>query len=266
MEKMLFASMHAVYRMESRYDKESLSGGEKYSSVFSEKWHINARIDKKRDLFIFVLYRSDTLLDGEPPEKLMDRIMLEAGYSYYPVQLLASPRLGIMDVLNFSDIKEKWEKCTQDMLERMPSPELERYIRFSEKNMEDSRKFIAALYHNAFYKLYFRDIFRPTTNDEARLIRWENFPEREMNQSYLYQVKPAVENQVSLPGEIMKIVPEHSGICNSTYETGALGEIRQIATHIETEWEGNRYIKDLLLEAETIKAEKAIVRKIIIDE
>jgi plasmid maintenance system killer protein len=255
MKKMLFDRMNAVYRIKSRYDKVSLDGGDHYSSVFNEKWHINAQLNKEQDLYVFILNRSETLLNGKPPEKLMDKIMLETGNSYYPVHLLVSPQLIIMDIINFDGIIEKWKKCALDLQERMSSPELERYLRFSENNLAGSRKFISSLYRNAFYKLYFRDIFTSTTDDEVRLIRWDNFPEREMNQSYLYQVKPSGENEIRLSGEIMKIVPEHNGTYDSTYETGTFGEILRITCHIETEWEGSRYTKHLQIEAEAVNTQ-----------
>jgi hypothetical protein len=268
MEKMLFGSLYAVYRMEIRYaiNNSPDSGEENYRSVFAEKWHVNARCEKERDVYVFTLNRSETLLNGKPPEKLMDRIMHEAGSAYYPLSLLVSPRLGIRDVVNFAEVKRRWQECARKLQESTPSPELERYFRFSEKNLADSRTFTAMLYRNAFYNLYFRDIFTPTPKGEVHLIRWENFPEREMNQSYLYQVKPVGENKIHLSGEIMKIVPEHRGIYDSTYETGPLGEIQRISGKIETEWEENRYTKQFSLEAETAKAQKMNAKSLIIDE
>jgi hypothetical protein len=157
--------------------------------------------------------------------------------------------------MNFSDIVEKWGKNALELQQRMPSPELERYLRFAENNLADSRKFIASLYRNAFYKLYFRDIFTPTAKDEVRLIRWDNFPQREMNQSYLYQVASTNENETCLSGEIMKIVPEHNGTYESTYTTGTSGEIIRISGRIATELEGIRFIKHIQLASETVSTQ-----------
>jgi len=183
----------------------------------------------------------------------MDRMMLEAGNSYYPLHLLVSPRLGILDVVNFSQVKERWQVCARSLQERMPSPETARYFRFSAENMANSKTFIASLYRNAFYKIYFRNIFTPTKKDEVRLMLWDNFPEREMNQSYLYEVKPIGEDRVHLWGDIMQIAPEQNGAYDSTYETGSLGEIRSIAGEVSTKWKGSRYTKRLQLTADTLK-------------
>jgi hypothetical protein len=255
--------MYAVYRMESKYVIDS---EENYCSIFSSKMHINADYEKELETYIFRIERSEILLDEKPPRKQMDRIMHEAGCCYYPLHLRVSPHLQILDVINLGEVWQRWQKYARETLEQMSSPELEHYFRFSEKNLASSRTFIAALYKNAFYNLYFRDIFMPTAGDKVCLIRWHNFPKREMNQSYLYQVKPVGENEIRLSGEIMKIVPEHNGVYDSTYGIGPEGEIRKITGKIETNPGDSYYIKQLSIVSEKMITRKQDAKSLIIDD
>ena len=240
--------MQAVYRMESNYIIDS---EENYGPVFGSKIHIAAQYDKGKDIYTFIINQTEALLDGKPAEKLMDRIMHEAGCSYYPLFLSVSPRLWILDVPNFKEVKLLRQECAGNLRKKMPSPELERYFRFSEKNMENSKTFIASLYRNSFYKLYFRDIFTPAAKDEVRLIHWPNFPSRDTDRSCWYRVNPVEANKIRLSGQIMKIAPEHNGTFEAVYETGPDGEIRRINGKIETRVENKSYIKRLSLDAET---------------
>jgi hypothetical protein len=190
------------------------------------------------------------LLNSKPAEKLMDRIMCEAGASLYPVHLRVSPKLWIQEVMNFDEVKQRRQTCIRNWLEKTPSSELERYARFSEKNMANRKSFISSLYNDVFYNLYFRDIYTPTVNDEVRLIRWSNFPERETEQSYLYSIKQDGASFIRLSGELMKIVPEHNGKMETMYEMGDEGEIRRITGKIEFEVEEHVYMKQFVLETE----------------
>ena len=263
MERLLFGFMQAGYRIESKY---SINSGEHYGSTFSSKLHVIARYEKERDSYTFILNRSEVLLNEKPAEKLMDRVMCEMGNSLYPIHLRVSPHLWILDVLNFNEIKQRRQQCADAWRAKASSDELERYFWFSEKNTADSKTLIASLYRDTFFNLYFRDIFTPTENDETKLIRWQNFPVREMDQSYLYQIKPEGVNRFRLSGEIMKIKPEHSGTFDTVYETGDRGEIRRIKGRIESEWEGNRYQKQWTLETETIQTAKSDYKSLILDE
>ena len=259
----MFGSMQAVYRIESKYIIDS---EENYCSTFGSKLHVTARYEKERDNYTFIINRSAVLLNGKPAVKLMDRIMSEVGNSLYPIHLRVSPRLWILDILNFNEIKQRRQQCADDWKAEADSPELERYFRFSEKNSANGKTLIASLYRDTFFNLYFRDIFTPTGNDEARLIRWQNFPERETDQSYLYQVKPEDADRIRLSGEIMKIVPEHNGTFDTVYETGDQGEIRRIKGRIESESEGTRYMKQWTLETETGQIAKQGYKSLILNE
>ena len=263
MERLLFGSMQAGYRIESKYIIDS---EENDCSTYSSKLQVSAQYEKEKDNYTFILNRSEALLNGKPAGKLMDRIMCEAGSSLYPLHLRVSPHLWILDVLNFNEIKQRWQQCAGDWMAKAPSPELERYFRFSEKNLANSKTLITSLYRDTFCNLYFRDIFTPTGDDEVRLIRWQNFPEREMDQSYLYQIKPEEANRIRLSGEIMKIVPEHNGTFDTVYETGDQGEIQRIKGQIESEWEGTLYMKQWTLETETGQIAKQGYKSLILDE
>lgn len=217
---------------------------------------VTAQYDGINDLYLFDIQRMETLLNGKPIEKLMDRVMYDVGNSCYPIRLRVSPRLWITEVINYNEIKYRRQTCMQDWLEKAPSPELERYARFSEKNMANGKTFISSLYRDSFYNLYFRDIFTPTEGDEVRMIRWYNFPEREMDQSYLYTLKPESANNIRMDGEIMKIVSEQNGTLEVVYETGDKGEIRQIAGKIASESGSHVYIKQFSLKSESIQTIK----------
>jgi hypothetical protein len=255
--------MHAVYRMESKYIIDS---EENYCSIFSSKLHIEAQYQPASDDYAFIITRLETCLNGKPPEKLMDKIMCETGNSYYPLHLRVSPKLRITEVINFNEIRQRWQTCMKDLLEKNPSSDVERYFRFSGKNMAGSNVFIPSLYRDTFYNLYFRDIFTVTAEDEVRPICWYNFPKRETNQTYLYRVKADGINTVRLSGEIMKIIPENNGEYETTYETGDRGEIRKIGGKMDTTEGGSRYIKLFALETKTPKTIKKDIGSFIIDE
>lgn len=260
---MSFDSLRAIYRMHTLY---TVDGGESYSSTFSSRMHLTAASSKEVGVYHFVVNRSEVLLNDKPADKLMDRIMHEAGCSLYPLSLIVSARLAILDVANYEEVKARWENVAAAILKKYPSPQIERYVRLSQKNMATRQAFVRTLYKDTFFNVYFRDIYTLTEKDEGRLIRWQNFPERETDQSYLYEVKRVGDKEVRLAGEIMKIIPGHNGTYDTTYTSGDKGEIHQIDGKIETSWQNRNYVKQLSVKADFIHVDTPDTGNLILSE
>jgi hypothetical protein len=262
MEKLSFEAMQAVYYLESEY----LIGNEvNYCSAFNSKLRINALYEKGKDRYRFFVDRSDVFLNGKPVRKRMDKIIYEIGKSLYPLYLVVSPFLRIMDVSNFEEVKIRRQNCADKLLNENPSDDLVRYIRLSGKNLSDNKSFINSLYQDVFFNLYFRNIFTQTADNEVRLMQWQNFPKSGMNNSYLYTVKSMEDKKVHLAGEVMKVDPDSNGAFSMEYKLGNEGEIRSIDGEIETSWERKNYIKRLSVKAETVKAGRPFLESVIID-
>lgn len=255
--------MQAVYYLESKY---VINNEVNYCSVFNSKLRVNALYEREKDRYRFFVDRSDVFLDRKPVSKKMDKVIHEMGNSLYPLYLVVSPFLRIVDVSNFEEVKVRRQNCANDLLSENPSDDLTRYIRLSEKNLSDSKSFINSLYQDVFFNLYFRNIFTATSDDEVRLMQWRNFPRHGMNQSYLYAVKNIADKEVRLTGEIMKIDPESNGTLNIEYKLGDEGEIRNIVGEIEASLEKKNYIKQFSLKAETVKTGKPFLENVVIDE
>lgn len=253
MEGFSFDSLHACYKLESVYTVQSK---DYYQSAYSSHIDIQANIDEKDGNYNFIITRSNVLLNGKPVSKLMDRIMYEIGNSLYPLVIKASNRSEIIDILNFDEIKVRWTRCGNYFIKKYPSYQLDHYISMSEKNLISKEDFIISLYQDTFTNIYFRNIYTPPGKNEAGLIKWQNFPEKEMNQSYLYQMEIIDKDEILLSGEIMQIVPEHNGTFNMEYKTGKYGEILHTTGKVESNYKGKLYFKEITLDAETISIKR----------
>lgn len=261
MKGLSFKSLSAQYIVNNTY---IVGTEENYHSNFCCRYHINILYNDISCYYNFKIYRSDIRIDEKPVRKLMDRIIMEIGESIYPLSIIVSPNLEILDILNFKEIKERWHDCTKNLLEKYPSRQLERYVNMSKKNVSDIPSCINSLYKDTFFNVYFRDIYTPTEEDEALPILWNNFPRREMNQTYLCQVNPMKEHNICITGDIMQIVPSYEGYCTMDYELGKKGEIQDISGKIRCKYKTETYIKQISVKEENLKIDNHFAENVIL--
>lgn len=255
MEGISLKSLSAEYLVKNKYSKGT---DENSHSVFSCVFHLNVVHDDINNRYNYTIRRADVQIDGKPVKKLMDRIICEIGNSIYPISLVVTPQMQIIDVNNYEDIKKNWADCTKTLLKKYPSYAMSRYVKMSEKNILDKNSFIQSLYQDTFFNAYFRDIYTPMSEDEACSILWRNFPKRQMSQTYLYQINSS-EDKIILSGNIMQIVPEQEGYCTIEYKLGEKGEILDIKGKIESKHDNKLYKKEISVKSENLMTESLIL-------
>ena len=261
MERLSLTTLSAEYNVESKYIIQS---EEHYCSSFGSNIQLNAIYNTEDGNYHFTIKRSRVLLNGAKPSKLMDRLICETGDTLYPLTLKVSPLLEILDVFNFDEIKQRRQECVKSIAEKYPSYPVQQYIRMAEKNFAGKKAFIRSLYQDSFFNLYFRDIYTITPDNEAKTILWVNFPKREMNRTYLYQVKQVDDLQISTAGKVMKIIPEMEGDYDMTYVIGKHGEIHSINGTITSSNDRKDYIKQLSVNQIKLKTSTAKWESIIL--
>lgn len=250
MKGSLFNYMDSQFELRSIY---RIKGEEDATSSYSARLHIKAAYRMGEQNYLFTINRSDVLLNGSSPRKPIDKAIKEIGDALYPVVLEVSTQLEIQNIINFPGIKKRWEDATQRIQEYYNLPSLETYVQRAQKNLTDIKSLTAALYKDSFFNIYFRNIFLPLSEEERQLIRWYNFPEREMNLSYLYRPVPSKGYDICLSGEIMKIIPEHAGTYEMNYILGNKNEIRNISGYIEAMYKDKKYTKTITVNPEYIR-------------
>ena len=249
-EGTLFKSLSADYFVKNKYKKGTKDDSH---TEFSCVYHLNAVYDAVHGYYTYTIGRSDILIDDRPVKKLMDKIICEIGDSIYPVSLAVTPWMQIRDVVNYEEIRQRWTDCTKELLRKYPSYPMRRYVKMSERNISDKEKLISSLYKDTFFNVYFRDIYTPTEENEAMSILWENFPKREMNQTYQYQVSPMQVGRISTSGEVMQIVPGQEGNYSMDYTLGEEVEILDITGNIESKYQDKLYAKQISVKSQNIK-------------
>ena len=258
MDRLLFLYLMAEYNVENKYLVD-----DQQQASFKNKIKMEASYNKEQDCFQFELNQSNVLINNKKLEKLTDRIVYKIGSSLYPLKLKVSPLLQIEDINNWDEVYYRWKDCTEKYLQKYNTEQLRQYIRIAEKNFSEKEMFIDALYRDTFMKIYFRNIYTSTVEDEAKLIRWDYFPEGNMNSSYLYQVKKT-DLTVHTVGKIIQIIPDMEGTYQMEYKLGTKGEINGISGFIERYY-NKKYSKQVTVTSENLKLFDMNYKGLIID-
>ena len=126
-------------------------------SSYSSRIALNAEYRLAENYFLFVLKgKTGTKLNAEAPQKLADTYMVQLGACLYPINLCVSPDGEILNLLNFSEIRERWNQTCTKLLHAHYSIRLKRYINASRTNFQTEKDFIKALQRDTFIRLYFQ--------------------------------------------------------------------------------------------------------------
>lgn len=252
MEKVPFKSLSALYELDSKY---IIDNEQYYSSIYSCVYNICFVWDETNSRYNCKIDRSKVKIDNNPIRKMMDKIIYDLGNSIYPLSLNVSAQMKIMDVVNHEEIKKSWVTCAKEKLEKYPSPQMRRYIKMAQPNIVDKKLFVQSLYRDTFFNAFFRNIYEPTPKGEAFSIVWFNFPKKQMNQTYLYEVASEQDNRIETKGNILQIVPEQNGIYSAEYTLGDKDQILSIAGNIESLYQNKLYRKQLSIKSKNLRVD-----------
>ena len=126
------------------------------------RWLIKACYNAQADMYEFTLDRKDISISHQENLKLMDKISMEMGNVFYPLQLLTVPTMGVQKIVNLGNIKRRWTEKAVECCLAYPGEVLEQYLEDSENNMSNDRKLCKYLYRDSFINMYFRNMYALT--------------------------------------------------------------------------------------------------------
>ncbi len=141
---------------------------------YHSREYVEARSEKESGRYIFRLEgQRNILLNREPPQEVMDKLMIELGNAVYPLSLVVSQEGEILTVKNFLSVKEQWERKTEAILKEQYTQPLEQYIRIASRNLKQETALRKSLVKKTFIRLFFLPF-----NTEMFTLKFENFPLR----------------------------------------------------------------------------------------
>ncbi|WP_455593520.1 hypothetical protein [Bacteroides sp.] len=114
--------------------------------------------------------RHNVLLNNTPITKNADILMKRLSDTYYPMKLKVSVNGNIIDVLNFDDIKKRWQDETSKIIAETSCIAFEQYIDSVKPTMQQKEKFLEAIKRDSFIQLYFMNF------EDTLSVSCYNFP------------------------------------------------------------------------------------------
>lgn len=114
------------------------------SKMYNSKLSFHTK--RKREFYELTLEkRFDTLIDNKIPEQVMDNLMLDLGNVLYPIEMKVDFTGKICEVINFHEIKERWYRHSEELLNKNYTIEFQKYLEFSKYNFKNESCFIVAI-------------------------------------------------------------------------------------------------------------------------
>jgi hypothetical protein len=183
---------------------------------------------KAPNMYSFTVEKKEqVLINGQIPQQIMDRIMLQMGESLYPVQLSVSNDGELMSVENFEIVSQRWNmEAHAQLLKHNNSPTLLRYINNSRKNIESEEALRQSLMRDSFIKLFFCGLFSSKRDYD---FVFENFPEKEQRQAFVCNKKTANDCDIILTNANSA---DGQNVCTIHYLLGKQHEVDKISACI----------------------------------
>lgn len=218
-----FKNLKSVYNINIRYRKPDYTQFE-----YSTKLFLSAK--KNKQDFLFTLeQRIDTMLNRQPPRKIMDKLMLELGNSLYPIELNVNPKGSVISINNFKEIKERWIKKSKELYNKNKTQAFSNYLQMSAENIVNETMFIKSLFKDTFIQMYF-------LNFGSKIIEFEfaNFPMQSRKASVYAIQTPFSKYNYTLESAFKeKDMKEVSGTLS--FSTGEMGVLWDMTANLVLE-------------------------------
>lgn len=243
MERLILQHLKTSYLFCSEYRRKDF---EQAISDYRCRWLIKACYNAQTDMYEFTLDRKDISISHQENLKLMDKISMEMGNAFYPLQLLTVPTMGVQKIVNLGDIKRRWTEKAAECRLAYPGEVLEQYLEDSENNMSNDRKLCKYLYRDSFINMYFRNMYALTAEEEREFFEWYHFPQPNVLSTYFCTIEGS-ENKRIFKGERMAIAPTQTGTASGEYLYGNEGDIREIKASFSAIYEQYEFEKRICI-------------------
>lgn len=98
-------------------------------------------------------------VNEEEADLVADQLAIQVASALYPLQLKVSEQKGILGIYNFSDIKERWVKVKQKILDYNEGEIVKKYLRINESILSDEKSLRLSLRNDWFLHSYFNHIY-----------------------------------------------------------------------------------------------------------
>lgn len=109
-----------------------------------------------REDFTFELMGKKSIrLNDRKPSQAIDLLMICLSGSLYPIKLRVARNSYVEEVINFKEIRERWERKCREIQTDSYSILVDNYISLSMANMRNEESFLNALKRDSFIQFYF---------------------------------------------------------------------------------------------------------------
>ena len=169
------------------------------SKMYSSRLSFHAK--RKREFYDLTLEkRFDTLVDDKMPEQVMDNLMLDLGNVLYPIEMKVDFAGRICKIVNFYEIKERWYRHSEELLNKNYTIQFQKYLEFSKYNFKNESCFIIAILRDTLLEtllLPFGSEYIETNcvNFPFLSRKITNMGVRDMENNCKYQLFPAFKEE-----------------------------------------------------------------------